>query len=511
MRHTVVIGGGGSGIPLAVRLAEDPGRTVTLIEAGPLWGDPALADGGRMVAASPTHPNNWAYPAQLSNDRATVIARGRVLGGSTATNGGVFTRAVPADFARWALAGGLAWTYRRALPLLNALEHDLDYPGSPLHGHAGPIPVQRAHPLPPAAQAFVTAAMQAGFAAEPDTNAGAPPGVGAVPSNIVAGVRMDTVRTYRPQDVPALRVLAHTRAHRVIFAHRPAGSPRAIGVETSGGRIPADEVVLAAGAIGSAHLLLLSGVGPAEELEAWGITPVSALPVGTAFSDHPNLALEWRSREPSRAERTDVSFTTMLTFGAGREGWSATHRPPRGTRGSRDLEVLLPARHLSRLLGVDSPDATSQHALVSLQAPASRGRLRLGSADPEAPPALHYRSLATSHDRVRLRSGIRTTASLLQSPALRAEFAGFTDLTTEVLASDEALDSWIRDRVGTALHTAGTAPMGAVVDGVGRVHGTVGLRVADVSILPVVPHRPPANTAVFIGELIARAMRTNAG
>lgn len=509
--RTVVVGSGGAGAPLAARLSGDADRAVTMIEAGSgaLEAPAELLDGGALRGAAPDHPANWAYPAELAPGVPAVVARGRILDGSTAINGGYFTRAAPSDFGAWAAAGGAGWTYERALPLLRALERDLDYGASPVHGDRGPMPVSRP-PQSSAATALRNAALELGFPDEPDKNAGSAPGIGPVPSNILDGVRVSTAAAYLAGARDRLEILGDTRVLRVVLeasgeGPRATGSadrsrPRAIGVETDRGFIEADEVVLAAGAIATPQLLMLSGIGPREHLEEFGIGVAADLPVGRAFSDHPNLALEWRTARPIVDWDAGFGFPTALNFD------SASGDPSLGSHPQGDLEILLASKPLGFLLTGVRPAEETLQFLIALQDHSGRGRLSLASADPLDPPRIEYRYLEREEDRRRLRVGVRTAVRLLRSRAFGGVFGGLTDLGDAELGDDDALDAWILRRLGTALHTCGTAPMGEVVDGEGRVRGVDGLRVADTSILPSAPHRGPANTAVFIGELIARRM-----
>lgn len=507
MTRVVVVGGGAAGAALAARLSADPANEVTLIEDGSAEPVPAeLLDGGTIPGAVPGHRANWGHVAELQPGRPTVVPRGKGLGGSTAINGGYFVRAQPGDFARWAAAGGPAWSFEQALPLLAALEHDLDFGSAPGHGTAGPMRVKRPPQQGVLAAAFHRAAHELGFPEEPDKNRpGTVPGVGAVPSNIIDGVRVNTALAYLTPAVRSrLTILGDTRALRV----RIAGG-RATGVEVRTGTgngdgqtatIPADEVVLCAGAVQTPQLLLLSGIGPRAQLDAHGIAVVADLPVGEGFSDHPNLAVGWRPTARFEAAQLaagqpPMAFPAALNL----DSSGAAGRYPEG-----DLEVLLVAQPAGALFGQQPGSGTPEmQLLVALQQPRSRGRLSLGSADPLDAPRIEYRYLEDADDRARMRTGVRTAAALLRSRAFTALFDSFVSLDAATLADDAKLDAWVLDHLGTAIHLSGTAAMGAVTDGAGCVRGVAGLRVADTSLLPTVPSRGPFNTAVLIGELIA--------
>jgi choline dehydrogenase-like flavoprotein len=266
--------------------------------------------------------------------------------------------------------------------------------------------------------------------------------------------------------------------------------------------VDADEVVLAAGSVATPHLLMLSGIGPTDQLTAHGIATVSDLPVGQSFSDHPNLSVSWHSSLPLVNPAERFAFPAALNFdSSGSDG----HYP------DGDLEILLSVKPLSLLL---HPDLASQpadgtdefHVMVSLQSPRGRGHMTLVSDDPLVQPRIDYNYLADEVDAERMRVGVRTAARLLQSAAFEGTFASFSSLSGEILADDELLDEWITTHLSTAIHLSGSAPMGEVVDGHGRVYGVDALRVADTSLLPVVPSRGTFNAAVFIGEFIAHQM-----
>lgn len=470
-----------------------------------------LLDARLVPGAQPNHPATHAYPVRLTPERPWTVTRGRILGGSSTVNGGYFMRARREDFHRWAAAGNPAWAYDRVLPFLRALENDLDFGPSQLHGGRGPMTIRRGSLTHPAAVAFRDAAHTLGFPADPDKNDQAPPGFGPVPSNSIDGVRRNTGMCYLPPEVldrPNLTVLGHCKALRVVIEHG-----RATGVIAEGNSqhstLAADSVVLSTGAFATPHLLQLSGVGPRADLERLGIPVVHDAPaVGTRFSDHPQVILDWN---PLR----DVGEPADTWLGACLHLPSTDRMTENPGGGTGDLEILQSLVPMAGLVGgsVSVPGAPLSF-LVSAQTPRQAGRMRIQSVGLATRPSIDYGYLGTPDDYRRIREAVRVTASLLDTPPLADISHGLLDPGPRILDDDRALDHWIRGHLGTAQHTCGTVPMGpandprhAAVDQFGRVHGVRGLRVADTSILPDAPHRGPAATAVLIGELIADAIR----
>ncbi|MFZ3454279.1 GMC family oxidoreductase [Arthrobacter sp. 7Tela_A1] len=539
----IIVGAGGSGAPLAARLSEDPGRRVLLLEAGPAYASrdqypPELLDAGTIQAAMPGHPNNWSFPGQLTPALSYAIARGKTAGGSTAVNGGYFVRARQEDFASWEAAGGPDWSASSVGAFYARLETDRQFGDLPGHGSDGPMTIDRPPQDHKITRAFREAAHQLGFPEEPDKNGGQLPGVGPLPMNVAGGVRLNTALAYLEPAAGRenLTVLGGTLVRRVLFE-----GTRATGVEVErDGRVSvlrSPEIILCTGAIKTAHLLLLSGIGPRKELAAHGIAPLIHSPgVGRNFTDHPEVSVRWRPRRGVVDNSLPRAMESCLNFSSGLPGgaaWGDLEILPllkptgyllSGSEQSMSLGIRPALRHPLRTFGAlrsipvrrllqDWRHQDELEFLVALQSETARGQLTLQSADPNEPPRLDYHYLSTAEDRERMRLAVRTAAALLSSAAFRPLSRGISEPSADILADDSLLDDWVQSRLGTALHLSGTAKMGpaenpeAVVDPYGRVHGVQGLRVADCSVLPSVTLRGPAATAVMIGEFAAHHFR----
>jgi len=463
----LIIGAGSAGSVVAERLSADPHRVVTVLEGGIGLGDPALlaqTANGLQLPIGAASPLVLRYQTQLTEHppRQIPIMRGATIGGSGAVNGGYFCRGLPRDFDGYQLPG---WGWRDVIDHFRAIETDLDFAG-PVHGDGGPIAVRRTTEIVGSTAAFVSAAERAGFDWIDDLNdPHAAAGVGAVPLNIVDGVRTSAGAGYL---MPALQrrnltLLTQTRAMRLRLSGNRAAGVDAVG---PGGplTVTADRIVLCAGAIESAHLLMLSGIGEESVLRAAGIDVVTPLPVGMGCSDHP----EW-------------VLPTNWAVAASRPALEVVLSTPDG------LEIRPYTGGFVAMVGdgtAGHPDWP--HIGVALMQPRARGRVTLVSADPRVPPRIEHRYDSEPADVAALQRGCGLARELAAS------------------ATQVGEPAW-----STSQHLCGSAPMGAeddpraVVDHRCQVHGVDGLWVIDGSVLPVITSRGPHASIVMLGHRAA--------
>lgn len=496
----IIVGAGSAGAALAARLTEDPRRSVHLLEAGPDFPTQEETPESllrQMVIGAAEF--DWGYTAITVDGREVGVPRGKAVGGSSAVNGALALRGVPADFDEWAELGNDAWSWARVLPFFRRLEDDQDESGT-FHGSGGPIPIRRAKPadLHPVQAAFVEACRTLGFPHSADMNHPEATGVGPWPMNVLDGVRISTALSYLrvARQRPNLTIRPDCHVHRVLF-----DGTRAVGVEASyGGRVQqlfGRRVTLSAGALASPAILLRSGIGPRADCEALGITPLVDLPgVGANLTDHPQIGVNLRVH-PGVLEGTVLMMQVALRYTAP------------GSAEANDMHACV----------FQFPEGDTIRLSVVLQRPRSRGRLTLASADPHAPPRIDLNLCEDPEDVRRLVEGMRLVWALARSPSLARLLEPEVTLDDGMilpldraaadLSTDTALVGYVRRGVSHFFHPVGTARMGpsgdpgAVVDQSCRVLGTESLRVVDASVMPTIPRANTNLTCMMIAEHVA--------
>lgn len=523
----LVVGAGSAGCVLAARLGEDPRRRVTLLEAGgsdrnPLFRVPLMT--GVLLRSRYA---NWFYhtePEPHLAGRRSFWPRGRVLGGSSSINGMVWARGRPSDYDSWAQAGLPGWDWDDALAAFRRIERFQDGAASDGHGTDGPLPITDGGARHPLLEMFVTAGAEAGYPVTRDFNLPPYEGVGRYHFTIAGGQRWSASRAFLAparRTRPNLRVVTGVRALRVLLQ-----GDRAVGVETTRGTFRASQTVLCLGAVNSPQLLLLSGIGPASELERHGIPVQAELPgVGRNLQDHLLVRVEHASTQPvtlqslTRADRAAAALVQAVVL---RRGPAASFPLAAGffLRSDPALEEpdlqahFLPGLTTAtlRVPGLAGParagDGHGYMANVCQLRPWSRGTVALRSADPLAAPVIRPNYLSDPRDRDVLRRGVRILRRIFAQPAF-APVRGPELSPGPDVEGDAALDAWIARTADTVYHPVGTCRMGteedlgAVVDARLRVRGVPGLRVADASVMPRITSGNTNAPAMLIGHRCA--------
>jgi choline dehydrogenase len=523
----IIVGAGSAGCVLANRLTEDSSIKVLLIEAGGSdnWWNWKIHMPAALAYPLSNDAVNWAYKSEedpYMNNRRMYCPRGRVLGGSSSINGMAYVRGHAFDYNRWAQIDGCrGWSYADCLPYFKRAE-SLDIGGDTYRGSDGPLKVTAGKMNNPLHKAWVMAGKEAGYPITEDPNGYQQEGFGRMDMTVDSGRRASAAKAYLGQASTrkGLKIEKNTIVNRIILK-----DGKAIGVECTkrGSKIfvyAGKEVILSAGAINSPQLLMLSGIGPVNQLADLDIPIVQNLPgVGENLQDHLEIYLQMECLQPislygvqNPISKLMIGLQWILTG----SGLGGTNHFESGGFIRSHAGVAHPNiqyHFLPIAMNYDGSTAQKCHGFqvhVGPMRPTSRGRVWLDSNDPASAPKILFNYMSTEIDRLEMREAIRLTREVLMQPAL-SSLSGEELLPGIEVQTDEEIDSFVREYGESAYHPSCTCAMGkgklSVVDSSGRVHGVKGLRVVDASILPSIVSGNLNAPTIMLAEKIADDIR----
>ena len=519
----IIVGAGSAGCVLANRLSKNPQNRVLLLEAGREDKSITLKMPGAVLLNLKSTKHNWAFKGEPEPElagRQLQHDRGKTLGGSSSINGMVFIRGNSLDYEGWRQMGCDGWGYADVLPYFKKME-SYSGGGDDFRGDSGPLRVHRSVPKDPLSIAFIKAGKEAGYKETDDISGYCQEGFGIFDRTVFKGERWSTTRGYLDpvRDRKNLTIITKALVCKLILENNKAtgvcfkdNKNKIFNVKSN------KEVIVCAGAIGSPHILMLSGIGPKDHLKSMGINLIADMPgVGQNLQDHPDFMIKYKCLKPvtlwpktKRLNSIGAGIQWLLT----KEGMCASNhfdsvaciRSGPGVE-YPDLQLCISPIAMEN----NSWQPLKEHAFqvhVGLMRTHSRGKIELRSNNPADPPRILVNYLKDKRDRELMRKGIHLVRELLDQPS-------FSDLKGEEIfpgdncKSDADLDAKLNLHTTSQWHLACTARMGlktdkyAVVDNSGKVHGINSLRVVDASIMPFAPNGNTNAPTIMIAEKIS--------
>ena len=519
----IIVGAGSAGCVLANRLSENPKNRVLLLEAGREDKSITLKMPAAVLLNLKSTKHNWAFkgePEPQLSGRQLQHDRGKTLGGSSSINGMVFIRGNSLDYEVWRQMGCEGWGYADVLPYFKKME-SYSGGGDDFRGDSGPLKVHRSIPKDPLSLAFIKAGKEAGYKETDDISGYCQEGFGIFDRTVFKGERWSTTRGYLDpvRNRENLTILTKVLVCKLILENN-----RATGVSFKDKKDNVfnvkskKEVILSAGAVGTPHILMLSGIGPKDHLNSMGINLKADLPgVGQNLQDHPDFMIKYKCLKPvtlwpktKKLNSVGAGIQWLLT----REGMCASNHfdAVACVRSGPTVEYPDLQFCISPIAMEDNTwQPLQEHAFqvhVGLMRTHSRGKIELRSNNPADPPRILVNYLKDKRDRELMRKGIHLVRELLDQPAF-SELKGEEIFPGDICKSDSDLDTKLNSHTTSQWHLACTARMGlktdkfAVVDNSGRVHGFNGLRVVDASIMPFAPNGNTNAPTIMIAEKIS--------
>lgn len=521
----IVVGGGSTGCVIASRLSEDPSVNVLLLEEGPRDLNPYIHIPGayyKTAQGSLLKRIPWEPMPEQGRPANPTMVQARVLGGGSSVNAMIYIRGVPSDYEQWVRMGADGWAYSDVLPYFKRAENNNRFCNE-AHGVGGPLGVSDVDYIHPLTRAWLQACQQAGLPYNPDFNSGDQTGCGLYQITAQDGRRSSAAVAYlKPaRNRRNLRVETGATVTRVIIE-----KGRAVGVECMRGKHTVThkakhEIILSAGAIATPKLLMLSGIGPADQIQRQGIDVQVNLPgVGQNLQDHIEISLVYQLNGPhsyDKYKKLHWKAAAGLNYALFRNGPASSNLIEGGAFWWGNRNEAVPDIQYFMVVGagieegVDAvPGGNGCTVNLGQIRPRSRGEVTLVSSDPLANPRIAPRYFSDPYDLEAITDGTMAAIDIMSQPSI-AKYVAARHTPASRMKTREEIKTFCQQDAHAALHPSGTCRMGrdemAVVDPELRVHGVEGLRVADASVMPTLISGNPNAVCIMIGERAADFLR----